>query len=78
MQFARQELENLRDSFIDKKDTWGGVTRNEWEKGNPLLLKEMPPELQQQRFDTEVSDKLKQLGIALRQSGADRSFDSGL
>lgn len=78
MQFARQELENLRDSFVDKKDTWGGVTRNEWEKGNPLLLKEMPPELQQQRFDTEVSDKLKQLGIALRQSGADRSFDSGV
>lgn len=68
MQFAQQELENLRDSFLTMKVTWGGVVRSEWEKGNPLLLRDMPPELQEQRFDTEVSDKLKQLGIALGQS----------
>jgi hypothetical protein len=67
MQFAQQELEDLRDSFLAKKDTWGGVVRSEWEKGNPLLLRDMPLELQEQRFDTEVSDKLKQLGIALGQ-----------
>ena len=63
--FCLQEIESLKDNFLKNEGRWGGVVRNEWEKGNPLLLKELPAELQKQEFDTLVSDKLKQLGIAL-------------
>lgn len=62
--FCLQELEGLRDSFFKK--AWEGLARNEWEKGNALLLQELPVELQQQKFDTVISDRLKQLGIALQ------------
>jgi len=62
--FCLQELEDLRDTFF--KNAWEGLARNEWEKGNSLLLQELPAELQQQKFDTVISDKLKQLGIALQ------------
>jgi hypothetical protein len=63
--FCQQELENLRDSFMERESTWSGVTRNEWLNGNPELLKELPPSLQSFQFDTEVSDNLKQLRLAL-------------
>jgi hypothetical protein len=63
--FCQQELENLRDSFMEKGDTWSGVTRGEWSNGNPELLKELPVSLQSFQFDTEVSDNLKQLRLAL-------------
>ena len=63
--FCQQELENLRDSFMEKGSTWSGVTHGEWQKGNPELLKELPYSLQSFQFDTEVSDNLKQLRVAL-------------
>jgi hypothetical protein len=63
--FCQQELENLRDSFMEKGSTWNGVTHGEWQKGNPELLKELPYSLQSFQFDTEISDNLKQLRLAL-------------
>ncbi len=63
--FCQQELENLRDSFMEKGSTWSGITHGEWQKGNPELLKELPYSLQSFQFDTEVSDNLKQLRLAL-------------
>lgn len=63
--FREQELGQLRDDFLDKKSTWAGVVQNEWKRGNDKLLKELPRHLQGQTFDTVVSDKLRQLGIAL-------------
>lgn len=62
--FREQELSSLRDSFLEKESTWLGVMQNEWKNGNPALLKELPPHLQNLKFDTVVSDKLRQLGIA--------------
>ncbi|MDX9989706.1 dynamin family protein [Thiothrix unzii] len=66
--FREQELAQLRDDFLDKKSTWSGVVQNEWRRGNPALLKVLPVNLQGQKFDTMVSDKLRQLGIALHNS----------
>lgn len=66
--FREQELAQLRDDFLDKKSTWAGVVQNEWKRGNPVLLKDLPQHLQGQKFDTVVSDKLRQLGIALNQT----------
>lgn len=68
--FREQELGQLRDDFLDKKSTWTGVVQNEWKRGNSKLLKELPPHLQGQKFDTVVSDKLRQLGIALQQAAS--------
>lgn len=70
--FREQELGQLRDDFLDKKSTWAGVVQNEWKRGNPSLLQELPTHLQGQKFDTAVSDKLRQLGIALNQAGIHR------
>lgn len=64
--FCEQELDNLRDSFREKEATWGAVAQNEWYAGNSELLKELPSDLRTQQFDTEVSDRLRQLGIALQ------------
>ncbi len=66
--FCQQELRDLQDNFLEYKGRWEGVARNEWERGNPKLLAELPPELQQQAFDTTVCDRLKQLEISLQQS----------
>jgi hypothetical protein len=65
--FCQQELDNLRDSFLDvnHEGYWTGVVRNEWQAGNAELLKELPVKLQSFSFDTETSDRLKQLRIAL-------------
>lgn len=68
--FREQELGQLRDDFLDKKSTWTGVVQNEWKRGNTKLLKELPLHLQGQTFDTAVSDKLRQLGIALHQANS--------
>lgn len=65
--FREQELDQLRDDFLDKKSTWAGVVQNEWRRSNPTLLKELPLHLQNQKFDTAVSDKLRQLGTSLNQ-----------
>ena len=71
--FCLQELENLRDKFLecDRKDQWGYVARKEWSDGNtvnPYMLKELPAELSPQELNTEVSDRLRQLGIVLRKA----------
>ncbi|WP_262966429.1 dynamin family protein [Methylobacter psychrophilus] len=65
--FCQQELDNLRDNFldVDMEGTWTGVVGVEWLAGNAELLKELPINLQAFNFDTEVSDTLKQLRIAL-------------
>ncbi len=65
--FCQQELNNLRDSFLDVNilGYWTGVVQNEWQAGNPELLKELPDNLRSFQFDTETSDRLKQLRVSL-------------
>jgi Dynamin family len=65
--FCQQELDNLRDCFldVDTEGYWSGVVGVEWREGNPELLKELPSALQAFKFDTEVSDNLKQLRVSL-------------
>ena len=65
--FRQQELDNLRDCFldVDNEGYWAGVVGVEWREGNAELLKELPPMLQAFKFDTEVSDTLKQLRVSL-------------
>ena len=50
---------------MDTEGYWTGVVGVEWREGNAELLKELPLNLQAFNFDTEVSDTLKQLRIAL-------------
>jgi hypothetical protein len=68
--FCLQELENLRDKFyeMEQKDIWNWIANDELDRGNPLLLKELPAHIRPQEMDTIVSDGLRQLGIALRNS----------
>lgn len=65
--FCQQELDNLRDSFLDVDNIgyWTGVVRNEWQAGNTALLQELPPLLQSLKFNIETSDRLKQLRVSL-------------
>lgn len=65
--FCQQELDNLRDSFLDVniRGYWTGVVQNEWQAGNVELLKELPINLQSFQFNTETSDRLKQLRVSL-------------
>ena len=65
--FCQQELDNLRDSFLDVniRGYWTGVVQNEWQAGNMELLKELPINLQSFQFNTETSDRLKQLRVSL-------------
>lgn len=64
--YCIQELKGLIDSFREKQGTWTGVALNEWLQGNPLLLAEIPPELRSQQSNLEVSDCLRQLSTALK------------
>ncbi len=68
--FCQQELENLRDRYLERMNdgSWDGIAGNEWKNGNALMLAELPPELRPQTFNTEVSDRLRQLGIAIQQA----------
>ncbi|QOV21226.1 dynamin family protein [Anabaenopsis elenkinii] len=66
--YCVQELKGLVDSFRDKQGTWTGVAMNEWLQGNPLLLAEVPRSLQATECDLEVSERLRQLSIALNRS----------
>jgi hypothetical protein len=65
--FCQQELDNLRDSFLDVDNVgyWTGVVRNEWQGGNAALLQELPALLQSLKFNIETSDRLKQLRVSL-------------
>lgn len=66
--FCKQELNQLRDSFLDDANVyfWNGVVQNEWKAGNVTLLQELPPNLRSLEFNIETSERLKQLGIALK------------
>ncbi len=66
--YCIQELKGLVDSFRDKEGTWTGVAINEWLEGNPLLLAEIPVNLQSQESNLEVSERLRQLSIALKRT----------
>ena len=64
-QYCSQELDRLRDKFINSKAVWSGVAMNEWLGENPLLLLELPDNLKKHEVNLEVSDRLRQLTIAL-------------
>ena len=64
--YCIQELKGLVDSFREKEGTWTGVALNEWLQGNPLLLAEIPNNLKSQESNLEVSERLRQLSIALK------------
>ncbi|MEG4840116.1 hypothetical protein [Microcoleus sp. B9-D4] len=66
--YCIQELKGLVDSFRDKEGTWTGVALNEWLQGNPLLFAEIPNNLKSQESNLEVSERLRQLSIALKRS----------
>lgn len=66
--YCIQELKSLVDSFREKEGTWTGVALNEWLQGNSLLLAEIPYNLKSQESNLEVSERLRQLSIALQRT----------
>jgi Dynamin family len=66
--YCIQELKNLVDNFRDKGDAWTGVAINEWLQGNPSLLSELPNNLKSQESNLEVSERLRQLSVALKKA----------
>lgn len=66
--YCIQELRGLVDIFREKEGTWAGVAQNEWYKENPQLLAELPANLKSQEFNLEVSERLRQLSIALKRN----------
>lgn len=64
-QYCSQELDRLRDKFINSQAVWSGVAMNEWLGENPLLLSELPDNLKKLEVNLEVSDRLRQLTAAL-------------
>lgn len=66
--YCLQELKGLVDEFRDKEGTWAGVALNEWMQRNPRLLAEVPAGLQSQEINLEVSDRLRQLRVALQKA----------
>jgi hypothetical protein len=66
--YCIQELKGLVDSFRDKEGTWTGVALNEWLQGNSILFAEIPDNLKSQESNLEVSERLRQLSIALKRS----------
>jgi len=68
--YCMQELRRLVDSFRDKEGTWAGVAQNEWLQGNPQLLAEIPNDLKSYETDLEVSERLRQLAVTLRNFAA--------
>ena len=66
--YCIQELKGLVDSFREKEGTWTGVALNEWLQGNPILLAEIPDNLKSKESNLEVSERLRQLSIALKRS----------
>lgn len=71
--YCIQELKGLIDSFREKKGTWDGAVQNEWVQGNPSLLSELPSNLRSQESDLEVSERLRQLSVALKKAHIDKS-----
>lgn len=66
--YCIQELKNLVDNFRDKDGAWAGVALNEWLQGNPSLLSELPNNLKSQESNLEVSERLRQLSVALKKA----------
>jgi hypothetical protein len=66
--YCIQELKGLVDSFREKEGTWTGVALNEWLQGNPILFAEIPDNLKPEKSNLEVSERLRQLSIALKRS----------
>lgn len=66
--FVSQELKRLRDRFASLKHIWAGVAINEYEAENPLLLAELPADLKMPIFDLEISERLRQLRLALEEA----------
>lgn len=66
--YCIQELKNLVDNFRDKDGAWAGVAINEWLQGNPSLLSELPSNLKSQESNLEVSERLRQLSVALKKA----------
>jgi hypothetical protein len=66
--FYEEELRGLCDWFVGQEGAWAGVARNEHLAGNTLLLRDVPDELRGQSHDTEVSERLRQLRIALEEA----------
>ncbi|MEG5039566.1 MULTISPECIES: dynamin family protein [unclassified Microcoleus] len=66
--YCIQELKGLVDSFRDKEGTWTGVALNEWLQGNLILFAEIPNNLKSKESNLEVSERLRQLSIALKRS----------
>ncbi len=66
--YCIQELKGLVDNFREKEGTWTGVALNEWLQGNPRLLAEISSNLKSQEFNLEVSERLRQLSIALKRT----------
>lgn len=66
--YCIQELKGLVDKFREEKGTWAGVVLNEWLQGNSLLLAEIPHNLNSPESNLEVSERLRQLSIALRRN----------
>ena len=64
--YCIQEFKSLIDDFRDKEGTWIGAAQNEWLRGNPGLLAELPGSLRSQEVNLEVSERLRQLGVSLR------------
>ena len=63
--YCIQELKGLLDKFREKEGTWSGVAINEWLQENPALLSEVPSNLKSKELNLEVSERLRQLSIAL-------------
>jgi GTPase Era involved in 16S rRNA processing len=61
-----QELQGLVDQFRNKEPVWSGVVGNEWHRGNPSLLADLPDNLKSQESSLEVSERLRQLSVALK------------
>ncbi|MCA2708397.1 MAG: dynamin family protein [Microcystis sp. M015S2] len=68
--YCIQELRGLVDIFREKEGTWAGVAQNEWYKENPQLVAELPANLQSREFNLEVSERLRQLAIALKRNSS--------
>jgi len=66
--YCIQELKGLVDSFREKEGTWAGVALNEWLQGNSILFAEIPDNLKSKESNLEVSERLRQLSIALKRS----------
>ena len=66
--YCQQELRGLVDNFKDKEGTWMGAATVEWQRENPDLLSELPINLRSQEFSLEVSERLKELAVALQKT----------